>query len=107
MIRSYISTKIGPVPRISEAINLYRAYSRNVPGQVNLLLQRVGDTEEEVRCYAGRELEGFDVLEIGPGQTPSKCLRYFGIRSNATGIDLDVVSNRLSTHAIFPGVRSL
>ena len=103
MIRSYTSTKIGAVPRISEAINLYRAHSRNVPGQVNLLLQRIRDTEEEVRCYAGRALEGLDVLEIKPRQTSSKCLRYSGIRSNATGIDLDYRRTRSSQAFVVEG----
>lgn len=95
MIRSYTSTKIGLAPRINEALNLYRAHSKNVSGQVEQLLRRLRDAEEDVRRYTGRELEGLDVLEIGPGQM-LKYLRYFGIRNNATGIDLDVVSDTLA-----------
>ena len=95
MIRSYTSTKIGLAPRIHEALNLYRAHSKNVSGQVGQLLRRLRDAEEDVRRYTGRELEDLDVLEIGPGQM-LKYLRYFGIRNNAIGIDLDVVSDTLA-----------
>jgi SAM-dependent methyltransferase len=95
LIKSYTSTNIGLVQRINEAIDLYYQHSQNIPGQVNELLLWLRDTEEEVRRYAGRELEGLDVLEIGPGQMLNY-LRYFALRNNATGIDLNVVSDRLA-----------
>jgi SAM-dependent methyltransferase len=82
-------------PRVSEALNLYRIHSQNIPARVSLVLRRVRDVEEDVRRFAGEELEGLDVLEIGPGQM-SKYLRYFAVRNNATGIDLDVVIDTLS-----------
>jgi SAM-dependent methyltransferase len=95
MLGSYTSTRIGLGPRISEAISLYRAHSQNIPGKAALVLRRLRETEDEVRRYAGRELEGMDVLEIGPGQM-LKYLRYFALRNNAIGIDLDVVDDSLS-----------
>jgi len=99
MIRSYTSTRIGLSPRISEAVNLYRAHSRDIPGKAALVLRRLRETEEDVRRYAGRELAGLDVLEIGPGQM-LKYLRYFAIRNRATGIDLDVVEDSLTMAAL-------
>ena len=74
MLRSYTSTKVGLAPRIREALNLYRVHSQNVPGQVHQLLRRLRGIENDIRQYAGKELKGLDVLEIGPGQM-SKYLR--------------------------------
>lgn len=98
-MRSYTSTKIGLAPRISEALNLYRVHAEDIPGQISQLLRRVRDAEEDFRRCTGRELNGLEVLEVGPGQK-LKYLRYFGIRNNATGIDLDVVSDSLAIPAI-------
>jgi SAM-dependent methyltransferase len=95
MLRSYTSTKIGLASRVSEALNLYRIHSQNIPERVDLLLRRVRDAEQEVRRYTGKKLEDLDVLEIGPGQM-LKYLKYFSIRNRAIGIDLDVVTDRVS-----------
>jgi SAM-dependent methyltransferase len=95
MLGSYTSTRIGLGPRISEAVNLYRAHSQNIPEKAALVLRRLRETEDDVRRHAARELEGLDVLEVGPGQM-LKYLRYFAIRNNAMGIDLDVVDDSLS-----------
>ena len=99
MLRSYTSTKVGLAPRIREALNLYRVHSQNVPGQVHQLLRRLRGIENDIGQYAGKELKGLDVLEIGPGQM-SKYLRYFAIGNNAMGIDLDVVSDEMSTSTL-------
>jgi SAM-dependent methyltransferase len=102
---SYTSTRIGWAPRFSEALNLYRVHSQKVPAQVKQLLRRLHDIEEDVKHHAEVRLDELDVLEIGSGQM-SKYLRYFAIRNNAVGIDLDVVSDELSIPALVKTLRT-
>ena len=44
---SYTSTRIGLTPRFSEALNLYRVHSQNMPAHVQRLIRRLRDIDTE------------------------------------------------------------
>lgn len=103
-MKSYTSLDTGLLPRLSEAVHLYRAKSQDVPGEVRTLLQRVRSIEAVVSRLTGTAIAGQRFLEIGPGQV-SKYLRYFSLRNDAVGIDLDVVSDTLSLPTLLQMLR--
>jgi SAM-dependent methyltransferase len=57
---------------------------------MQILLDMLKKHEERMERKLGRPLENLKILEIGPGQGKERA-RYFGIRNEVTGIDLDII----------------
>lgn len=76
-----------------------------VKDQVQLLLSRLRRDESRIRLLLGRELDGLDLLEIGPGQHCARA-RYFGRRNRVTGVDLDEVVLGLDPRGLVRAAKS-
>lgn len=63
---------------------------RNAQQNMALLFQLVLQDEERMAAQLGRPVEHLRILEIGPGQGLERA-RYFGIKNEVIGLDLDVI----------------
>jgi SAM-dependent methyltransferase len=90
VIRSYTSTKLGPMQRLREFRQLYLYHGDNAAEQVRVLIQRMGRVEETVRALTGVSLRGLKILEIGTGQKLRQT-RYLAMHNEVVGIDLDEI----------------
>jgi len=94
-MRSYVKTRLGLLPRINEAWNLYHSHTRNVGDNVRQLLDQARIAESKLELLLGKPVKGLKMLEIGPGQQLLQ-LAYFGMHNEVVGIDLDVIAQRMN-----------
>jgi SAM-dependent methyltransferase len=63
---------------------------RHAEENMGLLYEMLQTHEARIAAKLGRPVEGLRILEIGPGQGMERG-RYFGLKNEVTGIDLDVI----------------
>ncbi len=63
---------------------------------MSALYQIVLRDEQRIAQQLGQPVEGLRILEIGPGQGMERA-RYFGIRNEVIGLDLDVIPRGIDT----------
>jgi SAM-dependent methyltransferase len=94
-MRSYTSTRLGTLARISEARNLYRSHVHGISGSVEKMLEEARTTDARIAQLRQAPTTGQKILEIGPGQHLVQ-LAHFGTKNDVVGIDLDVILKSLS-----------
>ncbi len=93
-MKSYVDTRLGSIGRATELFSLYHNHSRDTELRVRKSLEEARAFEATLQEASGRALgKGAAVLEIGPGQQLVQ-LRYFALRNQAVGIDLDFMPDR-------------
>jgi len=94
-VKSYVSTNLGPLARLTEARNLYLKYTEDMSSKVRDLVEDASRAEGRIGDLLGRPVRGLKMLEIGPGQQLAQ-LAYFSRDNDAVGIDLDTILPTLS-----------
>lgn len=89
-LKSYSSEKTSPLAFLREAASLYRLHSRRSSERAIASIEDARLAERLVRDRLGLELNGLDILDVGPGQFLSH-MTYFSLRNRVVGIDLDVI----------------
>jgi SAM-dependent methyltransferase len=87
---SYSSTRLGLIDRLREMWYLYKMQSKDVPSQVEALVDQMKAVEREFRQLTGTEVCGLKILDIGAGQE-LRVATYFSVRNDVVGIDLDEI----------------
>lgn len=88
--RSYTSRGTG-LSFVRDGVQLLRAhYAGGVAGQVAAIVARLQDFERSIDKAYGFTLAGKCVLDLGAGQRLNQ-LAYFSLRTDAIGIDSDVI----------------
>jgi SAM-dependent methyltransferase len=103
---SYSSLPGGGIAlRLREAIELIQMVRRGPGKAVEETLGTVETTRRRVEEMTGMRLQGKRILEIGPGQQLNT-MRCMSVANEVTGIDMDVVSQRLTPRELARMVRS-
>ena len=89
-VRSYTERTVGLAHRVTEVYHLYRMQSREIPTQVQDLIQNVREMVASIEARLGEPLAGKSVLEIGPGQKLKTAI-CLARENDVTGIDLDYI----------------
>lgn len=63
---------------------------RHAEENMGLVFKMLQSHEARIEAKLGRSVEGLRILEIGPGQGMERG-RYFGLKNEVVGIDLDVI----------------
>ncbi|QRK10414.1 class I SAM-dependent methyltransferase [Archangium violaceum] len=87
---SYSSMPAGLVSRVREVQHLYRMWQDGTIQQVGFTIEAVRQCEKRIKEAFGRELEGLDILDVGPGQQ-LKHMKVLSVKNRVTGIDMDIV----------------
>ena len=87
---SYSSIPLGLADRVREVRQLYRMWQHGTVDRVNFTLDAIHQCEQRVRECLGLELEGLNVLDVGPGQQ-LRHMKVLSVRNQVAGIDMDVV----------------
>lgn len=90
-MKSYVSTRLGPLARISEFRDLYRRHTKDVGQSVRGLLEEARFFDEEIARMRGGPVAGLRILEIGPGQQLVE-MTHFGASNEVIGIDTDLIA---------------
>lgn len=90
---SYTNTRLGPLGRCQELINLWRYQTTDVPRRMGRVVADLDGAREGIEKTFGAPLRDLDVLVIGPGQQLFE-LCYFARDNRVVGIDQDVVPRR-------------
>ena len=89
-MKSYVSTKLGWISRISESWNLYRNHSQGLRQNVLGQLAQARLTEARVSSLLGTPAVGLKMLELGPGQQLIQ-MTYFARNNDVVAVDRDVI----------------
>ena len=89
-LKTYTTSRTNPIAFLREAYQLYQLKSTDISGQVGGTIAHMKYFEQRMHQATGVLVEGLNILNIGPGQTPREMV-YFGLRNEVTGIDLDVI----------------
>ena len=84
---------MGILRRLLELRTLYAYRRGNQKAEIHGLLKNMRDNQNRIESMLGKELQGMDILEIGPGQH-LKQARFFGIKNRVVAIDLDEIEIR-------------
>ena len=90
-IRSYTTLRAGWHQRVVDVVSGVRNALEDPGPRVGVMVARLRRIEGVVSGAMGCELEGREILEIGPGQLFPQMI-YFGRANEVTGIDLDVLA---------------
>lgn len=70
-----------------------------------LMYRLVREAESRMAAQLGRPVEGLRLLEIGPGQGLDRA-RYFGLKNEVVGMDLDVIPVRFNLRSFLQTART-
>ena len=88
VVKSYTSTRLGPLARANELLHLLRSQARGIPERGRQVVAEMQLVEDRVRRLTGLEMADLRVLDIGPGQQLGH-MTYLATKNEVTGIDLD------------------
>ena len=94
----------GILNRLREATHLLKLVSRGPEDAVAFTIRTFKTTESRVQELTGMKLAGRRILEIGPGQQ-LRTMRCFSLANDVTGIDMDVIAQRLTPRTFLWAVR--
>lgn len=104
-VTSYTSTKIGPLGRVGELVNLLLIHQKFTVESAGVVREQFSAIQGEIEALLGRQLVGLDVLEIGCGQRPFN-LALWSRHNRAVGIDSELVIKELSLKTAINLVRT-
>jgi len=87
---SYSSVSLGLADRVREAQQLYRMWQEGLDERVNVTLDAVRQCEARLAGCFGIELDGLDILDVGPGQQ-LRHMKVLSVKNRVVGIDMDIV----------------
>ena len=103
-MKSYTSRSGSPFSFLREVSSLYH-YSREVAQRVAETIEDMRTREAIIHERLGLKLCNLDLLEIGPGQYQAQS-RYLALQNRIVGIDLDLISDRMSPLAYIDMLRT-
>lgn len=95
----------GVLSRAREAAQLLKYVSRGPEQSVASTVQTFKTTQDRVQELTGMKLDRRRILEIGPGQQ-LRTMRCFSLTNDVTGIDMDVIPQRLTPREFLRAARS-
>lgn len=87
---SYSATRIGVLSRVREIVRLVWKHMACPTAGIRVTIERMEKAERLIETELGLRMENMKILEIGPGQL-FRQMRYFGMKNEVVGIDLDVL----------------
>jgi SAM-dependent methyltransferase len=85
-----------PVRRAQEYVNLYRQHARDIPAQVDTVLERVRAIEDRLEGALGQSIRGQRMLDVGPGQRAPQQSYFTALGNDVIGVDRDVIPQGLN-----------
>jgi SAM-dependent methyltransferase len=104
MQESYTSRHLGLGTRSRVARGLLNFHAGRYRARIDELIDRAEECRASLRQGFGFEVQGKDVLDVGPGQFLIQS-RYFALENNVVALDSELILDRLSLRGLVDTVR--